>query len=413
MSRWRPFRHARLQTMLAVCAVSAAVALPVVLLSVGRGVVSHEINALDTAGYQLVVSGAGEYGIDDAHSLVRQIDAVPTVGAASPILSVAIDLFPPRGGPVPLLAEGILPAAFSATLSPQEAGLFPHPLPLGDPTDEIHFDNGSYAGPAVDDLLISTPLASADELAIGTHVGLAFGAQSANATTFTITGTFGVPPSIFGSTAAFAGLLPLSDLQVLIGAATNSSSGLIDAADSVDIGLAGSATMSPAAVATAQHAVQSIVPYDTVSALSTEVSQLQAANTILTGFYLALSSISLSVGLVFLTVVLLRRVDADRSPMAVRRAIGEPASSLAASWARDAVIMGASGAVGGVLAGVVVVEILAVYGTPSVAQVASLAVFDPVVLGLLALSVVGLAALVSLAATRRALALPLAEVLRG
>ncbi|MCI4323636.1 MAG: ABC transporter permease [Thermoplasmata archaeon] len=413
MSRLGPLHHARLQTVLAVCAVAAAVALPVVLLSVGRGVVSHEINALSTSGYQLVVSGPGEYGIVQAHSLARQIDAVPTVAAASPILSVAVDLSAPGGGPVPLLAEGVIPAAFTATLSPQESGLFPNPLPLGDPTDSAHFAGGSYSGPAIDDLLVSTPLASADGLTVGSTVRLALSSQTGNGTAFRITGTFGVPPSIFGSTAAFAGLLPLSDLQLLVGAATNGTSGVIDAANEVDVGLAGSATMSPAAVSTAQRTVQALVPYDTVSALSTEVSQLETADTILTGFYVALSSISLSIGLVFLTVVLLRRVEADRSLMAIRRAIGEPARSLAATWARDAVTMGAAGAVGGVIAGIVVVKILAADGPPTVAQIAGFAVFDPVVLGLLALSVVGLAALVSLAATRRALALPLAEVLRG
>src|SRR5208282_1144476 len=132
-------RHARLQAILAAAAIAAAVALPVVLVSVGGGVSAHELADLQNAGYQIVVSAAGEHGIAHAHALEARILGLSSVAAASPVLSVPIDAFPTGAGPSPVLAEGVVPGEFGPTLGPTESGLFPLPLPLGDPTDVLHY----------------------------------------------------------------------------------------------------------------------------------------------------------------------------------------------------------------------------------------------------------------------------------
>ena len=56
------------------------------------------------------------------------------------------------------------------------------------------------------------------------------------------------------------------------------------------------------------------------SALTDEAAQLRASAAVLTGFYLALSSVGLLVGLVFLALVLLRRVEAERRTIGIQRA---------------------------------------------------------------------------------------------
>ena len=53
-------RHLRIQQVLAIAAVATAVALPVILVSVGGGVSAHELSSLENAGYQLVVSASGK-----------------------------------------------------------------------------------------------------------------------------------------------------------------------------------------------------------------------------------------------------------------------------------------------------------------------------------------------------------------
>lgn len=408
------FRHRRLQAVLAVAALASAVALPVTLLSVGGGVESHEVKALEQAGYQITVSAGGTHGIDAAHALTARIAALGQVAAASPVLSASIDLYVNGAGGRPVLAEGVIPAGFAATEPPTETSLFPSPLPLGDPTDLAHFANGTYAGPATDDLLLSSPLAESLGVRTGETLGLAATSGASMTTSFTVSGTFGLPPSLLGPTAADAVVLPLTDLQLLVGEArSNGSSGaLLDAADTIEVGLVGPATLDPSAVDRVASEIQSLVPYYGVTSLTQEAQQLQGSEAILTGFYIALSSVSLAVGFLFLAIVLVRRVESERTAIAIRRAIGVPAYRIAGEMLARGALLGGAGAFLGILGGYAVVTGLATWGAGDVATIAGLAVFTPLTLGALVLGGVALSIPASGLATRAALRLSVPESLR-
>jgi FtsX-like permease family/MacB-like periplasmic core domain len=405
-------RHVRLQQVLAVAAIATAVALPVVLLSVGGGVSSHELSNLENSGYQIVVSAAGEHGISGAHALTHRILGVGSVAAASPVLSVAIDAFGTSGGPTPVLAEGVIPGEFLATLGSSEAGLFPSPLPLGDPTDLVHFDNGTYLGPATDDVLVSSPLAQAHDLAVGGTLDLSPGDNRSLGVAYTITATFGVAPTALGPTGAFAVLLPLSNLQILAGFATGAGGALLDAADSVEVSLAGTAVVHPAVVDQVRAEIQAIVPFYGVSSLDQEAQQLRTASSVLTGFYLALSSVALVVGLLFLALVLVRRVESGRRSIGIRRALGLPGRWIAGEIVTDGLVLAAIGGVVGVAGGYVIVEALAVWGSAAVQEAARLAVFSPLALAAVVVGVVALSLAASAAAVRVALRVEITEALR-
>ncbi len=416
MRGWgRGLRHVRLQWVLAVAAIAAAVALPVVLISVGGGVSAHELAELENAGYQIVVSAGGSHGISGAHGLAREIAALPSVSVASPILSVAIDAFNSTlpGAPVsPVLAEGVIPDQFTPTLGPTEAGLFPAPLPLGDPTDLVHFDNGSYAGPASYDVLVSTPLAAAKGIHVGERIVLSPSTNRSEGVAYNVTATFGVPPSLLGPTGAFAVVVPLSDLQAMTGYGARASSAVFDAADTIEVAVSGSVATDPSALAEVQKEVQALVPLYGVTSLLQEAQQLESASAVLTGFYLALSSVGLSVGLIFLAIVLLRRVETDRRSIAIRRALGLPGRAIAGGLLAEGAIIAGVGAVAGTVAGYVVVASLARWATSTVRQAASLAVFDPVTLAAIGVGVVALSALAGSVAIRAALRVEITEALR-
>lgn len=415
--RWfgdRRARHRRLQSLLAVAALGAAIALPVVLVSVGSGVASHEIATLNSSGFQVAVSAPGVHGIGGAHGLASRISALTGVAAASPVLSAAVDGFAGNTGPVPLLAEGILPGPFAATEASALRTLLPEPLPLGDPTDAAHYANGTYAGPSVDDVLVATPVAEKFGLAVGSPLVLSPTTDLRAGTTFEVTGIFGLPPSTLGPTAAFALLLPLSDLQLMVGAArTNGTTGpLLDLADTLEVGLVASQASDPAAVARVAGQIQAMVPYYGVTTLAGEVEQIQAAASVLTGFYVALSSVGIAVGLLFLTVILVRRVELDRQRIGIQRAIGLPARTLAAEQARSALALALGGSLVGIVGGIAVVLAFARFAGGTVREIASLAEFNALFLTELAAAILGLSVLASLASTRRALGFEVAEALR-
>lgn len=407
-------RHAQLQSVLAVLAIGSSVALPVLLLSVGGGVFAHELSALRDSGFEIVVSAAGVHGIGSSHGLAQRIDGLSGVAAASPVLSLPVDVFAQGSGPRPVLAEGVVPGAFAATSGPAERSLFAFPLPLGDPADSAHFANATYAGPSTYDVLVSTPLAQGMGLSVGDQVGLSESANGSAVTRFNITGVFGVAPTVIGPPSSFGIVLPLSDLQVLTGFARDSggSGALLDASDSIEVALAGAASTDPTTIRAVAAEIQSMVPYYGVTSLLDEAQQLEGASAILTGFYLALSSVGLSVGLIFLALVLLRRVERLRRSIGVRRAIGVPSRMIAGEMVGAGAALAAAGAVLGVVGGTLLVLVLQRFGSPSVQTATRLAVFDPVSLALLAAGVVGLSLLASGVATRSALRLSIPEALR-
>lgn len=405
-------RHARLQTVLTALGLAVAVALPVILISVGDGVASHELAQLESSAFQITVSAAGEHGIHHAHALARSVGALADVGSVSPVLSMSIDLFPPGQAAVPLLAEGVEPGPFLATLPPEEVAFFPHPLPLGDPLDLTHWANGSYTGPATDEIMVSGPIAHADHLSVGETVLLSAVPNRTQGQSYTLTGIFGLTNALLAPTAAFAALLPLSDLQLLTGNAVGWTGSEVDAADTVEVGLAGAAATDPAAVARVAGVIQSDYRYYAVSTESQAIAQEEGAAGILEGFYWALSGVALAVGLLFLALVLVRRVEQRRTAIAVARALGQPAVQIARELAGEALRLAAVGTALGFLFGAAAIGALDLFGSPTVQEAARLAVFDISTLGLLAVVVGVLALAASLLATRAALRLPLAEILR-
>lgn len=409
-------RHARLQTILAVCAIAAAVALPVVLVSVGGGVSAHELSEIQQTGYEISVSAAAPHGVQGSHGLSSDFLSISEVQAASPVLSGSLYAFPPgTTKQTPLAVEGVIPDQFTPTLGPTEAGLFPQPLPLGDPTDLIHFANGTYDGPASNDVVLAGTVAGEYGLAVGDQLPLGPSPDRAEATTYTITGEFTIPTESFGFTSAVAvALLPLSNLQLATGFARGGTNGtfLVDGSDTVQVALAGSSATNPAAIASVANQIQAEVPYYGVTTLTQQAEQLQGASAILTGFYLALSSVGLAVGLIFLAIVLVRRVEAEGRSIGIRRAIGVPGRTIAAEMAGRAVLIAAVSAAIGTLVGILVISYLATYAGGAVQEAASLAQYDVPLLSAIALGVLGLAAAASLIATRAALRLNLGEALR-
>ncbi len=405
-------RHHRWQSVLAVAAIAAAVSLPVVLVGVGGGVAAHELASLEDTGYQLVVSAQGLHGIEHAHQDEAALLALPNVAFAAPILSVAIDVFNASGNVSPVLAEGVVPSQFLPTLGPTETGLFPDPLPLGDPNDTVHYDHGSYAGTATYDVLLSSTYAAEFHVRKGSSVVLSPTTNASTGVTYTVTGLFGTTLSLVQPAGAFAALVLLSNLQTLTGLGGGPHPVVPDGADTIEVVTTAAAAHSPSALAKVATEVHHALPSYTVTTLSSEAAQLQSADSVLTGFYLAPSSVGLSVGLLFLTLVLVRRVERERRAIGIRRALGVPSRAVAATIVVDAVSFAAAGAVVGVVAGIVLVEGLATWGTSTVREAARLAEFGPEFLAGLGAAVVALAAVASLAAVRAASRVNILEALR-
>jgi ABC-type lipoprotein release transport system permease subunit len=409
----RRLRHARWQSLLAVAAIAAAVSLPVVLVSVGGGVAAHELADLENTGYQIVVSAAGLHGIEYAHEDEARILALPGVVNAAPILSVAIDVFNGSGKVAPVLAEGVVPDQFEPTLGPTERGFFPSPLPLNDRGDTLHYANGTYTGVAPFDVLLSSTYAAEAGVSVGDRVILSPTVNASLGVGYNVTGLFGTPLSLVQPSGAFAALVLLSNLQTLTGFATGLHTVVPDGADTIEVVVAPSVADDPGQLATVAGEVHRVLPSYTVTILSSEASDLRSAEGVLTGFYLALSSVGLVVGLLFLGLVLVRRVERERRSIGIRRAIGLSASSVGAQIVANGALLAAVGGAAGLVGGYAIVRALATWaGSSTVREAAQLAVFGPGFLAELVAAVVALSVVASASAVRAAWRVDLLEALR-
>ena len=304
--RWRSLRHRTAQTFLAVAAIGAAVALPVVLLSVGGGVYTHELSSIEGAGFSISVDTAANHGIADAHALTKQFDALSGVAAASPLLSVPVDLFLPDGTAVPVLAEGVIPTEFAATQSSAERALLPTSVTLGDPDDTIHYANGNYyrsvqrPAPALYPSATDAERLDRCERRAVPHLERQCGNLVYRG------GRLWAAAGTTGSVAGFVALLPLSQLQSLVGFARGSSGAILDDADSIQVAMVPALAASPTAVQRVASEIQAMVPYYSVTSLTQQTTEIQNAQAVITGFYVGLSSVGLIVGLLFLVIILLR-----------------------------------------------------------------------------------------------------------
>jgi ABC-type lipoprotein release transport system permease subunit len=412
-SAGRGLRHLRWQTVLAIAAIASSVSLPVVLVGVGGGVAAQELANLEQTGYQLVVSADGEHGIENAHADEAQLLAQPNVVDAEPILSIPIVLFNATGNASAVLAEGVVPSEFAATLSPTERPLFSLPLQLGpDPNDTVHYDQGRYDGATVYDVLLSSTYAASQRVPVDSSVVLSATTNASLGVRYNVTGVFGPQGSVFEPGGAFAALVLLSNLQVLTGYATGPHTVVPDGADTIEVVVAPSAVESSTAFAKVEAEVTDEFPSYTVTSVSSETSELQSADGILTGFYLALSSVGLAVGLLFLALVLVRRVERERRSIGIRRAIGVPQGSVAVAIVERGAALAAAGGVVGVAAGIAVVKGLARWASSTVREAAQLAVFGPAFLAELVAAVVALSLVASAAAVRAAWRVDLIEALR-
>ncbi len=116
--------------------------------------------------------------------------------------------------------------------------------------------------------------------------------------------------------------------------------------------------------------------------------------------------------MIFLAIVLIRRVETDRRSIGIRRALGLPPRWISTDILARGGALAAAGIGGGTVMGVIVISILARYGTGAVQQAASLTVYDPALLAVIAAGVLALALLASGLAVRAALRVDIVEALR-
>ena len=223
-------RFDRVSTVLAVTGVTLAVLSTTLLAGAGLGAVHAGIEKYDATGRDLWITGTTEItpgtvgglspGIYEAHRMTTELETHPNIRTAAPMAIQAVyagtdpnELHTITGVGVPgnrLKTQILVGRYFDG--------------------DDIHYANGTYAGPMTKEAVISSNLASQLNVSVGDQIHLGGTIITARQTQFTV----------IGISDAFAGFLGspvitvrLSELQEITGkTALDSASVLMITVDS-------------------------------------------------------------------------------------------------------------------------------------------------------------------------------------
>lgn len=236
--RWQVFQRNSRQTLLSIGGIAIAVALMLLVTSVGFGLAtqgtvqsqSADFRIIPAGGQSSVVTGVGDVHLGHGHSVSDRLAANPKVRAATPVLVTGLRLQAGEQEPTSVLVIGIVP---SSTLE-SVAGLPTTPLTPGDP----YYANGSYNGTWTGEAVLSA--SAADALNASASDSLTIARRAPTTQSFTVTAVR--QPQSPGVAQFPVVIVHLAELQTVSGLTADDQVGqiLVDATDpSVKADLAG------------------------------------------------------------------------------------------------------------------------------------------------------------------------------
>lgn len=349
-----------------VTAVALTIALLVVLTGVALALADGGVVTEDDATVEIVPEDSGSVSavdgvegprLGETNERAAAIRAEDGVDHASPVLVEPSRLESSDGEPRTVLLVGVVPDDEPRTV----AGLSADALEPGDP----HYDDGSYAGPPREEIVLSE--AAAERLGASTGDELAVaGAGSTLPTdenpTVTVTA---VEPAGTGdeTTDAPVALVHLSELQTVSGASDGQLADRVLVWGDADAAETAAAEAYPDASVESADSVDLDALFDDGLALATGVLALVASVAICAAF------VATTMGMT---------VDEDRRTLAVLESVGFPASSRLAVVALSTLATTVVGALLGVALGVAGIHAVNTIAEATIAP-GSVAVVHPMV----------------------------------
>ncbi len=410
--------------------IGLAVGLVVILLAISAGIQSSAIELATASGVDLIAASANtsiESGgsfppVSSAHLLATEIPKLDSnVEVASPWLvgdlvfgnaslySAANQSAVPSGWTITGSgAVGWIPDDNTGIEVPQVTNGTGFTAP-GDP----HYANGTYTGPSTHEIVLDQGLATVLRVGVGDIVWASADTPSgpsalpgwyANATPFRvvgISGPFWLIPS------ALLGFLYLSELQEILGGASNST----DYASLLLIHL-----YDPTSAATDQVRIEAAFPSLTVFTLQEILGAIQHVVDLYRTFGALIGAIGIVVAVLFATTVLQMSVDDRSRELALLRAIGYSRARVAGFVVEESCLLAAFGLAIGLAvaaAGTYALNLVLLRLVSGLPTSFSFVSFDAEVLLSAVALVVVVGLLAAAAPAARTLSLPVAEELRA
>jgi putative ABC transport system permease protein len=323
LRRWRGLigialsilRHERLRTTLAIIGVALALLASILLISVGLGVVETGQQQFDQAGRDLWISGGPteiqpgsigtfENSLINAHQLEIQLDARDDVAVAAPLVFQTVYASPNQTDFDTVIGVG----------APAHEGAISVTEGRGTSRKDIHYGDGQYNGPMVQEVVVDRAVADKYNLAVGDTLYIGSTLSVARQYNFTVVG---ISSQYSNSVGAPTVVMQPSELQEISGLTAS------DRASLMTVRLKDSANLTQT-----KAALEAAYPEYTIRTNEEQFQSIIADKAIVIASGASLMFLAVIAGILLLTNLQLSLVARYRQTFGALTSLGTSYSSL-------------------------------------------------------------------------------------
>jgi len=404
------------RTAMTLIAVATSMALLISMQSVADGLIGNARANIDKSKVDIAIGVSEGHGIENGHQLLDELMAEDEVRYAGIYLTEFISFkVPGTDAQRWAVTEGVIPDATSPILHPDDAKRFPKYDHFGfKEGGDPHYEN-DFTGSWTYEVLIDKNMAKSFGLDRGDEVQVSRTA-SGPYVTFNVSGIFDseLTGSGFGADFFFM-VMHLSELQTLAGLdimVEDNTTRVIDRIDSVSLALTMEIRTSKKKVDDYKDELEERYPFYNVITKSDRLEMMEQSMTIVNGFFLAIGSVSMMIGLLFVACIMFMSVIERTNEIGMLRAIGISRRTVFLQILSESVLIVFLGAMLGILPGYVGSILASAYIKSTVGTTDTFVIFNLVTVAKLVIMVIVIGGLISVAPAVRAMRLNIIRSLK-
>ncbi len=311
------------RSAMTIAAVAISMSLLISMLSVAEGIIKASSSEIEQGNEDILVTAGGAHGVENGHAFAKALDGYSGVSYSAPILGSTVS-FATNKGMMFAYAEGVIPREAWRLMPTQAKEKFEEWFSVdGDP----HYE-GNFTGNWTNEILISKSIASKFHLGKGSTLNVS---KSSNGPqyVFKVVGVFNTEFMSDGAIPEmYLVIMHLSELQSILGydlhAGPNGTTKVIDLVDSISLMLESGVKSDLTKTKKLIKEIETDYPAYKNKVLTKderiEAAQRQVA--IARGFYTAIGSVSVLIGLLFVTCIMILSIFERSKEIGMQRAIG-------------------------------------------------------------------------------------------
>jgi len=351
----------KVRTAITILAVAVSMSLLISMMSIAEGMMNYTENEVKKSKEDMTITSGGR--IQEGHKLVDELVDMKEIESASAqltdVLQISYYKTDEKGKSyyvnTTAIGVGVVPKDAFRYIPEDQLKYFPKygigGFSIG---DDPHYEN-NYTGPWTGEIII---MGYADKnsrfyIPNGSVINVS-GTQGGKTYQFRVVGHFSTSISGGAIGSIFGAVMHLSEMQEILGLGVQrNESGIkvIDAIDRVSVSLTKEVKEDMGLLKNFRKDLQKKYPHYSITTKMDRLEAMKERQTMVRGFYLAIASISMVIGLLFVACVMIMVVFERTNEIGMMRAIGISKKTIFVMILVESLLLVVIGAVLGILPG--------------------------------------------------------------